>query len=259
MIQVPWLPHPLTEEQVRDHFMLMLEDDTEDKPWMTMGDLQFWSASSFAHSLRIHAQRQGLPWYVASMHPILYSWRGLPYKKQLAPDVYVAFVPDHPRASYDVEHEGRFPPFVLEVVSPSSTARDQIEKREAYDALGVQEYALFTPHEVGPASLEGYRRAPDGRFVPWEPDSPGRLWSAVLGLFLVAQGPLLQATTPEGRLLLTPEQTDAAWRQAELERDAAARERDLAAQERDVEARARQEAEAEVRRLRDELERRLKE
>ena len=39
MIRVPWLDHPLTEKQVRDHFMLMLEDDTEDKPWMVMGVL----------------------------------------------------------------------------------------------------------------------------------------------------------------------------------------------------------------------------
>jgi hypothetical protein len=51
MIRVPGLPHPLTKEQVRDHFML--EDDTEDKPAV---------------------------------------------KKQLAPHVYVAFIPDHPHA-----------------------------------------------------------------------------------------------------------------------------------------------------------------
>ena len=251
MIQIPWLPHPLTEEQVRDHFMLMLEDDTEDKPWMTLGDLQFWSAAGFAYSLRTYAHRQGLAWYVASMHPILYSWRDLPYKKQLAPDVYVAFVPDHPRASFDVEREGGFPPFVLEVVSPSSVDRDQIEKRAAYDALGVQEYVLFTPREEGASTLESYRRAPDGSFAPWESDPQGRLWSTVLGLFLVVRGRSLQATTPDGQLLLTPEQTDAAWQQAEQERDATARERD-------AEARARQEAEAEVRRLREELERRGK-
>jgi hypothetical protein len=37
MVRVPWLSHPLTEEQVRDHFMRTFEDDTEDAPWMAMG------------------------------------------------------------------------------------------------------------------------------------------------------------------------------------------------------------------------------
>jgi Uma2 family endonuclease len=239
MIQNPWLSHPLTEEQVRDVFMITLEDDTEDKPWMVMGDLQFWSAAGFAYSLRTYARARGLPWYVASMHPIVYSWQGSAVKRQLAPDVYVAFVPNHPRTSYDVEIEGGFPPFVLEVVSPSSSARDRIDKRTAYDALGVQEYALFTPQEDGASSLEGYQRTPDGRFGPWERDDQGRLWSEVLGLFLEVQGSFLQAVTTGGQPLMTPDQTDAAWRQAERERDA--------------EVQARREAEAELRRLREEL------
>ena len=32
-------------------FLSSLEDDTEEAPWMVMGDAQFWSASRFAHSL----------------------------------------------------------------------------------------------------------------------------------------------------------------------------------------------------------------
>ena len=217
MIHIPWLPHPLTEEQVRDHFMLMLEDDTENKPWMTMGDLQFWSAAGFAYCLRFYARERGLPWYVASMHPIIYSWHGSPTKKQFAPDVYVAFVPDHPRPSFDVAREGGFPPFVLEVVSPASVERDRIEKREAYDALGVQEYALFTPRDNEPSSLEGYQRTSGGHFAPWPPDAEGRLWSQTLGLFLAIRGASLQAVTPEGELLLTPDQDRTARRQAEAE------------------------------------------
>src|SRR5437867_13091279 len=122
MLHVPLLSQPLTEEQVRDHFMQTLDDDTEDKPWMTMSDLQFWSASAFAYSLRWYARQRSLSWYVASMHPVIYSWPGTTSRKQLAPDVYVAFVPDRPRSSFDADAEGGFPPFVLEVVSPSSSA-----------------------------------------------------------------------------------------------------------------------------------------
>ena len=65
MVQMPLREPPLTEEQIIDFFMLMLDDDTEEAPWLTLGDLQFRSASGFAHSLRNHARAQALPWYVA--------------------------------------------------------------------------------------------------------------------------------------------------------------------------------------------------
>ena len=241
MVKTPWRQPPLTKEQENDLFMLMLEDDTEDAPWMVLGDLQFWSASSFAHSLRSYAHEQGLGWYVASMLPIEYRWTNAARKKVLAPDTFVAFVEERARTSFDVEAEGGFPPFVLEVVSPSSTVRDQQEKRLAYELLGVREYALFTPREGAASTLEGYRRGATGEFEPWLPDEHGRLWSAVLGLYLVARGALLQAQTADGRLLLTPEQTGAALRVAEE------------ARRREEEARRR--AEEETERLRRELER----
>ena len=210
-------PPQLTPQEADELFMLMLEDDTENAPWMVMGDLQFWSASAFAHSLRNYAHERGLPWYVASMLPIEYVWPVSRRKRVLSPDVFVAFAPEHPRGSFDVTKEGDFPPFVLEVVSPSSTERDQEDKRKAYDMLKVREYALFTPREASPSVLEGYRRDEAGTFVTWHPDEQGRLWSDVLGLYLVVQSRLLVAQTPEGRLLLTPEQEAIARRRAEDE------------------------------------------
>ncbi|MCC6627046.1 MAG: Uma2 family endonuclease [Chloroflexi bacterium] len=211
----------LTRERAIDLFMVMLEDDTEEAPWMVMGDLQFWSASSFAHSLRIYARERGRPWYVASMMPILYRWPTASRKKVLAPDVFVAFVEDHSRESFDTTKGNDFPPFVLEVVSPASRTRDRQDKRQAYDVLGVREYALFTPQRNGPALLGGYRRDARGRFVSWPTDADGRLWSDVLELFLVVRGALLQAQTADGEWLLTPEQTAAARREADDARCAA--------------------------------------
>lgn len=255
MILTPWRHPPLTTEQEQKLFMLLLQDDTEDAPWMVMGDLQFWSASSFAQSLRTYAHEQGLGWYVAAMLPITFEWPGVPNKRTLAPDTFVALVPEHARPSYDVAIEGGFPPFVLEVVSPSSIARDQEEKREAYDLLGVREYALFTPHGDGASTLEGYRRSAAGRFEPWPPDEHGRLWSEVLGLFLVVHGTLVQAQTRDGRLLLTPEQEAEGRQRAEAVRqqEIEARQRAEEAYQKEVEARQR--AEEEVERLRRGLER----
>lgn len=224
MLKLPWRETPLTKEQADDLFMLTFEDDTEDAAWMTMGDLQFWSASSFAHSLRIYAHEQNLGWYVASMLPINYYWPADERMKTVSPDTFIAFVPDHPRTSFNVEEEGSFPPFVLEVVSPSSVARDQRSKRHAYDLLGVREYALFTPRIGAPSTLEGYRRDATSAFVSWQPDSQGQLWSEVLDLFLLARGPLLQAQTPDGQLLLTPEQTSTELRLVEEENERLRRE-----------------------------------
>ncbi len=118
-IPTPWRESPLTQEEQDLLFMLSV-DDTEDAPWIVMGDLQFWSASSLAHSLRIYGRRSGLRWYVASRLPIDHEWPGLERKKTVAPDVFVSFVEDHLRTSYDLTAEGVFPAFVLEVVSPSN-------------------------------------------------------------------------------------------------------------------------------------------
>ena len=55
-------------------------------------------------------------------------------------------------------------------------------------------------------------------------DEQGRLWSEVLGLYLVVRGQLLQAQTPDGQLLLTPEQEGDARERAEEARQRAEEE-----------------------------------
>jgi len=255
MIQTPWRQPPLTTEQENRLFMLLLADDTEDAPWMVMGDLQFWSASGFAQSLRAYAHEQGLAWYVAAMLPINFRWPGVPTIRTLAPDTFVSFVPERARTSYDLEAEGVFPPFVLEVVSPSSKQRDHEQKLEAYGLLGVREYALFTPREGDASTLDGYRRGANGALEPWTPDARGRLWSDVLGLYLVVRGAFVQAETPDGRLLLTPEQEAEGHRHAEEERAHEARARRQAEEARRQAEQGRLQAEEEAARLRQELER----
>ncbi len=254
MIQTPWRQPPLTREQENRLFMLLLADDTEDAPWMVMGDLQFWSASGFAQSLRAYAHEQGLAWYVAAMLPINFRWPGVPTTRTLAPDTFVSFVPERARTSYDLEAERVFPPFVLEVVSPSSKRRDHEEKLEAYDLLDVREYALFTPRAGDASTLDGYRRGAGGALEPWTPDARGRLWSDVLGLYLVVRGAFVQAETPDGRLLLTPEQEAEGRRHAEEERAHEARARLQAEQGRLQAEQGRLQAEEDAARLRRELE-----
>jgi Uma2 family endonuclease len=224
----------LTEEESNRLFMLLLEDDTEDSPWMVMGSLQWDATADFYVSLRYYAESRHLPWFVAGMTPILYRWPGVKRKKQLAPDVFVALAPKRPRSSFDLDVEGDFPPFILEVVSPSSVERDQEEKRLAYEMLGVREYALFAPEADRPSQLGGFRRNDQGSFDPWPRDDQGRLWSELLSLYLVAEGATIRAQTSDGEVIPTLEEAVEARNAAE------------AAQRR---------AEAEIERLRREIER----
>ena len=199
--------------------MLMLEDDTEDAPWMVMGDLQFDAASSFKYSLREYARAHGLPWYVASMVPIRYRWGLSKRRRQLSPDGFVAFVPDRRRNSFDMDAEGGFPPFVLEVISPASAVRDKGDKLQAYGVLGAREYVLFTPREGGASTLSGYRRDAAGLLVPWPAEVDGSLWSEVLSLRLRVDDESLVAETAAGERLLTPAQEAVARRVAEAENE----------------------------------------
>ena len=68
--------------------------------------------------------------------------------------------------------------------------------------------------------LQGYRRGAHGRFEALLSDAGGRLWTEVLGLWLVAEGGALRAVQPDAQLLLTHEESEAARAQ-----EAAARQR----------------------------------
>ena len=148
---------------------------------------------------------------------------------------------------YIISVIGKPPDFVLEVASRSTGVRDYTVKREGYAALGVREYWRFD-HTGG-----RYHNAPlagdalvDGAYEPieivHEPD--GRHWgySDALGLELWWDDGELRFRDPEtGRYLPTPEEFGDALEEAEarVEQERAAR---LA-------------AEAELRRLRERLER----
>jgi len=220
----PWREPPLTEDEETDLFMLTLLDDDERPTWSFGGDLQFWATSSFAQSLRSYAREQGLPWYVACMLPIAYSDTPLLHRMLIAPDTFVAFAPDRAREVFDAADEGSFPPFILEVTAAASEGVDRHDKRRIYELLGAREYVIFTPRQGASSTLGGYRRNASDRFVPWLPDSKGRLWSEVLGLYLIARGSLLQAQTPDGQLLLAPEQALTELRRAGQENERLRRE-----------------------------------
>jgi Uma2 family endonuclease len=200
-----------------------IEDDTEEAPWMVMGTQQFNAVTAFYVSLKAELCSRRTDLFVAGMLPILFAPIPSGRTEQLAPDIVVAPVPDHPRASYVVEREGVPPAFVLEVVSPESKSRDLEIKPERYERMRVMEYALFAPptpegRVLLDPPLQGYRLPPAGdEYVPWEPDTEGRLYSEVLDLWLVVHEGELRAQRTDGSWLPTLREETA--RRAAAERE----------------------------------------
>ena len=115
----------------------------------------------------------------------------------VAPDVYVIL--DHVwkcRSPYRIWVEGKVPDFVLEVISPKTKIRNQVDKKALYCKLGVQEYFVFQPNEASPGErLVGYRLW-GGEYVELRPDprsGPEReLRSETLGVSLRIAGPMIR-------------------------------------------------------------------
>jgi Uma2 family endonuclease len=154
--------------------------------------------------------------------------------RKFAPDVFVAFgVSNQERRSWFTWKEGKGPDVIFEFTSKSTQEEDQFTKKGLYEWLGVKEYFLFDPlDEYLKPRLQGFRLA-GGVYQPISLVN-GQLQSELLGLTLGADGNMLTlSNTKTGeRLLPPPELLDAFHAEAE----------------------ARRQAEAEVERLRAELE-----
>ncbi|MGH2409435.1 MAG: Uma2 family endonuclease [Chloroflexota bacterium] len=204
-------------------FLYTFACDEEDAPWMSVAEWHQLALIAVLLPLRWLRDRLYPEWYVGSEMSVYYrTAEGT--KKFVAPDLFVALASRHERASFDVEEEGGFPRFVLEIVSEESLARDTgpAEKVRLYGLLGAQEYVIFDPVGRMQPQLRGYHRDPYGRWVAWEPGPRGELISNVLGVTLVGEGRLLRLEDAQGRRLLTADEEHA---RADREQAQAQRER----------------------------------
>ena len=268
----------LTDAEV---YVLTLQSDTEEAPWMVMTSFQWNVLVLLMSILNLHARKQGLGWYVAAdlkvtmLLPVGFApppGLGISDSRRTldaAPDIMVAIAEDRERRSWKVADEGP-PLFVLEVVSEESLKRDLVEKPAIYEVMGVREYVVYAPHRKdGGATLFGFRRNDEGRLVAWTVDEQGILWSETLGLGLCQvaddrlrvrdhaevllpsleeerSAAIVQAT--EARMRAEAEAARAEAEAARAEAEAARAEAEAARAE--AEAALRQAAEAEVARLR---------
>ena len=154
---------------------------------------------------------------------------------------------------YAIDQQGKPPDFVLEVASATTGQNDYTDKRRDYEAYGIPEYWRFDPSggEYHDAALAGDRLV-DGVYQPieieWLDENRCRGYSEFLGLYVCWEyGELRWYNPGTGNYLHTHAD--------DVERaDRAEAERDRAQIERDREATARREAEAELSRLRKQIE-----
>jgi Uma2 family endonuclease len=162
-------------------------------------------------------------------------------RKHVSPDVFVSKKSRRgklpKRRLWLIWEEGAAPDLVMEITSKKTRKEDQVTKLALYrDVLQVKEYFLFDPYEeyLKP-SMQGFRLQ-GGLYVPIKLVK-GRLPSKVLGLHLERDGEDLRLYDPKTkrRLLTRKEKV--------LQAEARAQQ----------EATARQHAEAELERLRREI------
>lgn len=245
-------------EEVEQQIPLTPEDLLDPQPGDVVGQ-------SGPHEKLLHLLVSLLRSYYASRDDVLVTsdmkmlWgiRGL---SEPAPDA--AVIQDihdkvAERDSFDVVQEGTRPCLIVEVVSSkdAETRRNDYDKKvEIYQRVGIPEYLILDPPTIRTRQrllITGYRLGIDGRYRQITPDAEGCLLSQTTQLlFGVAEdGCSLQVIdAATGQHLLAPEEVVEARKAAEelASREAEARK---AAEDR---ASA---AEAELARLRAELER----
>jgi Uma2 family endonuclease len=142
------------------------------------------------------------------------------------PDFFVALDADHdkPRLNWTIwEENGRYPDFILELLSPTTAEEDRTTKKRVYEQFfHLPEYFFYDP-ELG--RVEGFRLS-GLRFVtiPLEPD--GRVWSDVLGGFLGTwrgtylghEDTWVRLFEADGSLVLTAAEAEAARAETEAKR-----------------------------------------
>jgi len=158
--------------------------------------------------------------------------------------------PEKDRSSFNVEEEGALPCLIIEIVSPRDRRVREMDEKDKfllYQRVGIPEYLLVYPPGRATSRrflLKEYRLGPGKRYVEIAPDAKGRLLSQTTGLKLgvASKGDRIEVFDAKtGKRLQTPLELEQARKAAEQR---AAKETE-----------AREAAEAELKRLRAEVER----
>ncbi|MUL36565.1 Uma2 family endonuclease [Gloeocapsopsis dulcis] len=152
---------------------------------------------------------------------IYYSIRQLKSEDVKGPDFFVVLNTERrEHKSWIVwEEDGKYPNFILEILSESTAKNDRGLKKQLYqDVFRTPDYFWFDPYTLELAGFKLNYRI----YEPIVANEQGWLWSDELQLYLGIVGEQLRFFTPDGELVLTPEEAEAEERQrAETERQRA--------------------------------------
>lgn len=194
--------------------LMMLRDDTEED---LVGSDLHQDAITEAHAgIAAYAREQGLSWYVSKQVMVIAPMPGREVWHP-SPDVYVVpGISADPRSSYDARVDP-IPPFIVEVMSPSTADRDLEVKRRSYEWIGVREHLIFDPtgDQLGGAVRAWHTGAME--WEPWEADESGTWRSAVLGLGFRPEGVLLRVVRPDDSIIPTRQEIEGQLAQLEEE------------------------------------------
>ncbi|MBD2443009.1 Uma2 family endonuclease [Dolichospermum sp. FACHB-1091] len=144
--------------------------------------------------------------YAAGNLTIYYSPNQKKSEYFRGPDFFVVLGTERKtRKSWVVwEEDGKYPNFILEILSPSTANTDKEYKKEIYqNTFRTPDYFWFDPYTL---EFAGFYLT-NGKYQPLEPNEKGHLWSEQLGLYLGINQGLLRYFTPAGELVPTPEET----------------------------------------------------
>lgn len=122
------------------------------------------------------------------------------------PDFFVVLGTERqPRKSWVVwEENGKYPHVIVEILSDSTAETDRGLKKQIYqDTFRTPNYFWFDPETL---EFKGFQLV-TGEYQELEANEKGWLWSQQLGLYLGIYQSQLRFFTPEGELVLTPEET----------------------------------------------------
>lgn len=143
---------------------------------------------------------------------IYYSSRQRKSEDVKGPDFFVVLDTERKeRKSWVVwDEDGKYPNFILEVLSDSTAQTDRGLKKQIYqDIFRTPEYFWFDPYKF---EFKGFRRH-YRQYEEIEPNERGWLWSEELQLYLGILNEQLRFFTPDGQLVLTPEEGEEKERQ----------------------------------------------
>lgn len=148
-------------------------------------------------------KRQDL--YVSGNLTVYYSPTQKKSEDFRGPDFFVVLgTTSNPRKSWIIwEEDGKYPNLIIELLSDSTAAVDRGLKKQIYqDIFRTPEYFWFDPNTLEFNGFELLR----GQYQELQPNPQGWLWSNQLQLYLGIHERQLRFFTPEGQLVLTPEE-----------------------------------------------------